>query len=36
VRRVIRNVDVSTLNTMIRRTMDGSRARGVWYPTSRS
>jgi plastocyanin len=36
VRRVIRNVDVSTLSAMIRRTMDRPRARGVWYPTSRS
>jgi plastocyanin len=36
VRRVIRDVDLSTLSTMIRNTMDGSRARGVWYPTSRS
>lgn len=34
VRRVIRNVDVSTLSAMIQRTMTGSRARGVWYPTS--
>jgi len=36
VRRVIRNIDVSTLSAMIQRTMDGSRARGVWYPASRS
>ena len=35
VRRVVRNVDVSTLSAMIRRTMDGSRTRGVWYPTTR-
>ncbi len=36
VRRVIRDVDLSTLSAMIRRTMDGPRARGVWYPTSRA
>lgn len=36
VRRVTRNIDVSTLSAMIQRTMDGPRARGVWYPTSRS
>jgi plastocyanin len=35
VRRVIRDVDLSTLSAMIRRTMDGPRTRGVWYPTSR-
>jgi plastocyanin len=36
VRRVIRDVDLSSLSTMIRQTMDGTRTRGVWYPTSRS
>jgi plastocyanin len=36
VRHVIRNVDVSTLSAMIRRSTRGSRSRGVWYPTSRS
>ena len=36
VRRVTRNIDVSTLSTMIQRTMDRPRARGVWYPTSHS
>jgi plastocyanin len=35
VRRVIHNIDVSTLSAMIRGTMDRPRARGVWYPTSR-
>jgi hypothetical protein len=36
VRRVIRDIDLSTLSAMIRRTMDGPRPRGVWYPTARS
>lgn len=36
VRRVIRDIDLSTLSAMIRRTMDGPQARGVWYPTSRA
>ncbi len=36
VRRVIRDVDLSTLEALVRRTMDGPRARGVWYPTSRA
>jgi plastocyanin len=36
VRRVVRDVDPSTLEALIRRTMDGTRSRGVWYPTSRA
>jgi plastocyanin len=35
VRRVIRDIDVSTLSAMIRGTMDRPRPRGVWYPRSR-
>jgi plastocyanin len=34
VKRVVRDIDLSTLSAMIRRTMRGARHRGVWYPTS--
>jgi plastocyanin len=33
VKRVVRDIDLSTLSAMIRRTMGGARHRGVWYPT---
>lgn len=36
VRRVIRDVDPSTLSAMIRHSMEPPRSRGVWYPISRS
>jgi hypothetical protein len=35
VKRVVRDVDLSTLSAMIRNTMGVARARGVWYPSSR-
>jgi hypothetical protein len=35
VKRVVRDVDPSTLSAMIRRTMGVARSRGVWYPSSR-
>ena len=34
VRRVIRDIELSTLSALIQRTIEGTRARGVWYPTS--
>lgn len=35
VRRVVRDIDLSTLSAMIRQSMGTPRPRGVWYPNSR-